>query len=157
MPLIKNSYYYSVDHKGRVSLPAKYRKTNSSTLCDTYMTTIGLEGCLAVYSMDQWENYIGKLRTLPSNKKEIRRYLRIIFANATESQLDKQGRMSISQEHLERAKIEKEVRIIKLPDRIELWNPELYMKHEEGEKGQKTIEEIFEQIEGWNDIPRANT
>ncbi len=157
MPLTKRSYSFNVDHKGRVSLPAKYRKNNSSAICDVYMLTVGLEGCIAVYSMDQWEDFIGKLRTLHSNKKEIRRYLRIIFANATESQLDKQGRMSISQELLERAKIEKEVRIIKLPDRIELWNPGLFKKHEDGEEGQKPIEEIFEEIEGWNDIPRAST
>ena len=153
MPLVKNSYNYSIDHKGRVSLPAKFRKNNSSTLCDIYMITVGLEGCLAVYSMEQWENFIGKLRRLHSNKKEIRRYLRIIFSNATESQLDKQGRMSISQELQAEAKIEKEVRIIKLPDRIELWNPGLFEKYKKGGEGEKPIEEIVEEIEDWNDLP----
>jgi MraZ protein len=153
MPLTKSSYNFNVDHKGRVSLPAKYRKNNSSALCDLYMLTVGLEGCIAVYSMDQWENFLGKLRRLRSNRKDVRRYLRIVFSSASESQLDKQGRMSIPQELLLDAKIEKEVRIIKLQDRIELWNPEAFKKYKEGGEGARSMEEIVEEIEDWNDLP----
>lgn len=153
MPFTKSSYEYSVDHKGRVSLPAKFRKTNSSALNDTYMITVGLEGCLAVYSMDEWERFIDKVRKLHSNKGDVRRLLRIIFSNASETQLDKQGRMAIPQEHLDYAKIEKDVHIIKLPDRIELWNPDNFQKYVMGGEGKKTIEEIFEEIENWNDLP----
>jgi len=146
MPSFKNSYRYSVDHKGRINLPAKYRKTNSSTLCDTYVVTVGLEGCLSVYPMDEWERLLEKLRNFHSNKKDIRRYLRFLFSNASESQLDKQGRIAVPQELLEHAKIEKEVLIIRMIDRLELWNPQTFQSYLEG--GEKTIEEIVEEIEG---------
>jgi MraZ protein len=146
MSFLKNSYRYSVDHKGRINLPAKYRKTNSSALCDTYVVTVGLEGCLSVYPMDEWERLLEKLRNLHSNKKDIRRYLRFLFSNASESQLDKQGRMTVPQELLEYAKIEKEVLIIRMIDRLELWNPEIFQGYLE--KDEKSIEEIVEEIEG---------
>lgn len=146
MPSFKNSYRYSVDHKGRINLPAKYRKANSNTLCDTYVVTVGLEGSLSVYPMDEWDRLLEKLRNLHSNKKDIRRYLRFLFSNASESQLDKQGRIAVPQELLEYAKIEKEVLIIRMIDRLELWNPVTFKDYLEG--GEKTIEEIVEEIEG---------
>lgn len=146
MPSFKNSYRYSVDHKGRINLPAKYRKTNSSALCDSYVVTVGLEGCLSVYPMDEWGRLLERLRNLHSNKKDIRRYLRFLFSNASESQLDKQGRMTVPQELLNYAKIEKEVLIIRMIDRLELWNPEIFQSYLE--KDEKSIEEIVEEIEG---------
>ncbi|MDH4222227.1 MAG: division/cell wall cluster transcriptional repressor MraZ [candidate division Zixibacteria bacterium] len=146
MTFLNNSYRYSVDHKGRVNLPAKYRKTNSSTLYDTYMVTVGLEGCLAVYPMDEWERLLERLRNLHSNKKDIRRYQRFLFSNASESKLDKQGRIIVPQELLEYAKIKKEILIVRMIDRLELWNPDTFQDYVKS--GDKTIEEIVEEIEG---------
>lgn len=146
MPYTKDSYQHTIDHKGRVSLPAKFRKANSSTHYDTYKITVGLEGCLAVYSMDEWEKFLERLGSLHSNPSDVRFYQRMIFFNACESQLDKQGRITIPQELLAKAKIEKDVQIIKMMDRIELWNPNSFQEYLEKKK--KTIEEIVEEVGG---------
>jgi len=125
----KGSYTYSVDDKGRVSLPAKMRKSVSPEANETFVITRGFEKCLFVYPNDEWNKIETNLRRLSSYDPEHRRFVRTLLELAVESQFDVQFRLSIPQDLREYADIQGEVRIIGALERIELWNPQLYSEY----------------------------
>jgi MraZ protein len=120
---------YSVDDKGRVSLPAKLRKYVSPEANDTFIVTRGFEKCLFVYPIDEWNKLEANLRNLSSYDPQHRRFMRALLELAQESQLDSQARISIPTELREYASIQNEVRIIGTLDKIELWNPKVYEEY----------------------------
>jgi MraZ protein len=120
---------YSVDDKGRVSLPAKLRKYVSPEANDTFIVTRGFEKCLFVYPIDEWNKLEANLRNLSSYDPQHRRFMRALLELAQESQLDSQARISIPMELREYASIQNEVRIIGTLDKIELWNPKVYEEY----------------------------
>jgi MraZ protein len=120
---------YSVDDKGRVSLPAKLRKYVSPEANDTFVVTRGFEKCLFVYPIDEWNKLEANLRNLSSYDPQHRRFIRAILELAQESQIDSQARISIPPELREYASIQNEVRIIGTLDKIELWNPKIYEEY----------------------------
>jgi len=120
---------YSVDDKGRVSLPAKLRKYVSPEAGDTFVVTRGFEKCLFVYPIDEWNKLEANLRNLSSYDPQHRRFIRAILELAQESQIDSQARISIPPELREYASIQNEVRIIGTLDKIELWNPKIYEEY----------------------------
>jgi MraZ protein len=120
---------YSVDDKGRVSLPAKLRKYVSPEAGDTFVVTRGFEKCLFVYPIDEWNKLESNLRNLSSYDPQHRRFIRAILELAQESQIDSQARISIPPELREYASIQNEVRIIGTLDKIELWNPKIYEEY----------------------------
>jgi len=126
MSSFKGSYTYSVDEKGRVSLPAKLKKCVSPDANETFVITRGFEKCLFVYPNDEWGKIEANLRKLSAYDPEHRRFVRIFLEPAVETQLDVQARLSIPQELREHAEIHGEVRIIGALERIELWNPAVY-------------------------------
>ncbi len=129
MSSFKGSYMYSVDDKGRVSLPAKLRKYVSPEAGDTFVVTRGFEKCLFVYPIDEWNKLESNLRNLSSYDPQHRRFIRAILELAQESQIDSQARISIPPELREYASIQNEVRIIGTLDKIELWNPKIYEEY----------------------------
>lgn len=129
MSSFKGSYTYSVDDKGRVSLPAKLRKYVSPEANDTFVVTRGFEKCLFVYPIDEWNKLEAHLRNLSSYDPQHRRFIRAILELAQESQLDSQARISIPPELREYASIQNEARIIGTLDKIELWNPKIYEEY----------------------------
>ncbi len=129
MSSFKGSYMYSVDEKGRVSLPAKLRKYVSPEAGDTFVVTRGFEKCLFVYPIDEWNKLESNLRNLSSYDPQHRRFIRAILELAQESQIDSQARISIPPELREYASIQNEVRIIGTLDKIELWNPKIYEEY----------------------------
>jgi len=129
MSSFKGSYMYSVDDKGRVSLPAKLRKYVSPEAGDTFVVTRGFEKCLFVYPIDEWNKLEANLRNLSSYDPQHRRFIRAILELAQESQIDSQARISIPPELREYASIQNEVRIIGTLDKIELWNPKIYEEY----------------------------
>lgn len=129
MSSFKGSYMYSVDEKGRVSLPAKLRKYVSPEAGDTFVVTRGFEKCLFVYPIDEWNKLEANLRNLSSYDPQHRRFIRAILELAQESQIDSQARISIPPELREYASIQNEVRIIGTLDKIELWNPKIYEEY----------------------------
>ncbi len=129
MSSFKGSYTYSVDDKGRVSLPAKMRKCVSPEANVTFIITRGFEKCLFVYPNDEWGKIEANLRSLSSYDPEHRRFVRTFLEPAVESQFDVQFRLSIPQELREYANIQGEVRIIGALERIELWNPQMYEEY----------------------------
>lgn len=110
----------NIDLKGRVSIPVKYR----SALGPSFIVTIGFDKCLCIYTYEQWEILEKQLRKLSSTKKDMRDFTRYLFAGASEVELDKQGRILIPANLREFAELEKEVTILGVNNRIEIWNRE---------------------------------
>ena len=113
-------YQHTVDNKGRIIMPSKLR----DDLGQNFIVTKGLDNCLFVYPMEEWKRLENKLRTLPLTNKNARAFIRFFFAGATECSLDKQGRILIPNNLREYAKIIKDVVIIGVADRIEIWAKE---------------------------------
>jgi MraZ protein len=122
----QGTYRYSVDHKGRVSVPAKFRKGLAPEADSTYVVTKGFDKCLSLYSLDEWRNFAAMLSKLPKNKKKSRNVVRWFMANAERVQVDSQGRIKIPQHLLEYARIEKEAVVIGAYDRMEIWSKKEY-------------------------------
>ncbi len=109
----------SLDAKGRVSLPARFRQKDT----DYYVLNRGLDGCLYLYTPGQYEQTLDKIQNLPGNKKNIRFFMREWTKYATDVQLDSQNRILISRELLDLAGLKKEVVFQGANDRVELWDP----------------------------------
>jgi len=111
-------FHHNIDDKGRLVIPNKFR----SELGNNFIITRGLENCLYVYSMDEWNSLVAKLKTLPFTKKDARIFIRSFFSGATECEFDKQGRINITSPLVSYADITKECVIIGANDRIEIWS-----------------------------------
>jgi MraZ protein len=144
MSSFKGSYIYSVDEKGRVSLPAKMRKSVSPEANVTFVITRGFEKCLFVYPNDEWNKIEVNLRKLSSYDPEHRRFVRTFLEPAIETQFDVQFRISIPQDLREFAEIKGEVRIIGALERIELWNPKVYDEYKSNQS--ETYEAIASKV-----------
>ncbi|MFW5985376.1 MAG: division/cell wall cluster transcriptional repressor MraZ [Halanaerobiaceae bacterium] len=118
--MLMGEYQHKMDNKGRVIIPAKFR----DELGDQFVATRGLDNCLFIYPMEEWGILEEKLSSLPITSKDARTFTRFFFSGATECELDKQGRMSIPINLREFAALEKQIVIIGLSSRIELWAKE---------------------------------
>jgi len=142
--LFRGQYKYSVDSKGRLSIPAKLRRQLSPEANDTFVMTQGTARCIDVYPMDQWQHFEQKLIALnPFNPQEAK-FIRMILQHAAEDKLDTQSRILIPPNLLEYAKIEKEVLVLGALKKIELWDPETYKEYLE--QSSETYEEIAAKV-----------
>ena len=144
MSSFKGSYIYSVDDKGRVSLPAKLRKCVSPEANETFVIIRGFERCLFIYPNDEWNKIESDLRKLSAYDSDHRRFVRTFLEPAIESQLDVQARISIPVELREYADIRGEARIIGALERIELWNPKIYDEYKQNHS--ETYESIASKV-----------
>lgn len=117
-------YQHTLDSKNRVIMPAKFREK----LGDRFVMTKGLDNCLFIYSESEWSIVEEKLKSLPMTSKDARAFVRFFFAGATECEVDKQGRMVIPNNLKEFARIDKELVIIGVSTRIEIWSREEWNK-----------------------------
>ena len=123
--MLIGEYEHSLDAKGRLIMPAKLR----SDIGDRFIITKGLDGCLFGFSQSEWTNFEEKLKTLPLTNKNARDFVRFFLSGATECEIDKQGRFLIANNLREYANMEKEVIIIGVGTRIEIWNREKWNKY----------------------------
>ena len=113
-------YEHSVDAKGRLIMPAKLREE----IGDKFVVTKGLDGCLFAYSQTEWLAFEEKLKTLPLTNKNARDFTRFFLSGAIECEIDKQGRFLITSNLRDFAGLEKDVVIIGVNTRIEIWSKE---------------------------------
>ena len=113
-------YQHSLDNKGRLIIPAKFRED----LGDNFIITKGLDNCLFVYPKSEWEILEEKLKLLPLTSKDARAFVRFFFSGATECELDKQGRILIPSNLREHCRLEKDAVIIGVSNRVEIWSKE---------------------------------
>ena len=122
--MLIGEYEHSIDAKGRLSMPAKLK----SEIGDKFVVTKGLEGCLFVYSLAEWQNFEEKLKSFPLTNKNARTLTRFFLAGATECEIDKQGRFLIPNNLREAATLEKEAVIIGVGTRLEIWIKDIWKK-----------------------------
>ena len=113
-------YHHTIDEKGRIIIPAKFR----GELGTNFIVTRGIENCLFVYSLDNWAKITDKLSSLPFTKKDARTFNRFFMSGATSVELDKQGRVNISQPLIDYASLIKDCVVIGTGDRLEVWSQE---------------------------------
>ncbi len=126
-------FRYSIDAKGRVNIPAKFRKALPETSEDTFVVTRGLDDNISVYSLDMWRQKEEELLKLSSRLREHRAFRRQATRFATPLKFDSQGRVAIPADLLKHAGIEKDVVIIGMIDEIEIWDPDTLARYEETE------------------------
>jgi len=114
------TYNHSIDAKGRLIVPAKFR----AELGKDFFITRGLNGCLNVYPMEAWKEVTAKLKTLPMTDAEGRRFMKFLIAGASGGEIDSQGRISLGPRQKEYANIVKDVAIVGNIDYFEIWDKE---------------------------------
>ena len=120
--MLMGEYHHNIDDKGRLIIPSKFR----NELGNQYIITKGLDGCLFVYSMDEWNKVMNKLKTLPFTKKDARTFMRFMLSAASICEFDKQGRINLVNSLINYAEIKKECVIIGVNDRLEIWAVEKF-------------------------------
>jgi len=111
-------YNHTVDTKGRLIIPSKFRED----LGDEFVITKGLDGCLFVFPNHEWQTFEEKLKSLPLTNKSARQFARFFVAGATPCELDKQGRILLPGTLREFADLEKDVVLTGMLSRIEIWS-----------------------------------
>lgn len=139
--MLIGEYRHTLDSKGRVIIPAKFRQE----LGERFVITKGLDGCLFIYPLGEWERVESKLRQLPINKKDARTFERFFFSGAVECEIDSQGRVLIPQNLREYAGIIEDVIIIGVSSRLEIWSKSNWENYNDVSKF--TYEDIAEKLE----------
>lgn len=116
--MFMGEYNHTVDAKGRLIVPSKFREL----LGEEFVVTKGLDRCLFVYPTDEWENIQGNFRNVSQFSKEARKLARFFFAGATMCEVDKQGRILLPANLREFAGLEKDVVLAGVASRIEIWS-----------------------------------
>ena len=116
--LLTGEYIHSIDSKGRLIVPSKFREI----LGDDFVITKGLDGCLFLYPVDEWKIFEQKLSTLPRTNKNARTFTRFFLGSAVDGTLDKQGRVLISSALRSFAGLDKEVVLVGVLERVEIWD-----------------------------------
>ncbi len=115
-------YHHTIDDKGRIIIPAKFRED----LGDSFIITRGIENCLFVYSNANWDEICNKLNSLPFTKKDARVFNRFFMSGATNVELDKQGRVNVMSPLINYAGLKKDCVIVGTGDRLEIWAQEAW-------------------------------
>lgn len=139
-------YIHTLDEKDRFILPAKFREKIKTLKQKKFYITRGLDGCLFLFHQETWEKLEEKLKSLSFAKQQSRSFSRLYFSGAQEIDIDTQGRVTISVYLKEFAKIQKEIVIIGVADRIEIWSRESWVSfyQENRKKFEEAAENLFE-------------
>ena len=120
--MFMGKYNNSIDAKNRMIVPSKHR----DQLGGRCILTKGMDNCLYIYPLGEWEKVVEKVSALPQTDKNVRKYIRDVFANAEECEIDKQGRILIPAELKKRVFIDKELVTMGAMSRIEIWSKEVW-------------------------------
>jgi MraZ protein len=123
VPSFSGKYYYTVDPKGRIIIPAPFREIITSNYSSKlYITNAPFDRCLFIYPMEEWNKLQEQIRTKPKSDEAIRFFLRRVIASATETEMDRQGRILVPIALREDANINANVVMAGQIERIELWD-----------------------------------
>jgi len=114
-------YFHSIDRKGRLILPAKFREVAKANFIEKFYITRGLDKCLFMFSEEEWRTQENKFKAISFTKQQARTFNRLYFSGAADVQPDKQGRILLPQYLKDFAHIKKEVIIVGVSNRVEIW------------------------------------
>ena len=135
MALFLGDFPHTLDDKGRLIMPSKFR----NELGANFIVTRGLEGCLFVFTEQKWIEFTEQLNSRGLSKKDVRSITRFFCSCAMNTDLDKQGRFVVNKNLREFAGIERDVMIIGVSDRIEIWSKEKWDEYSEAEYSDDAI------------------
>lgn len=138
--MLLGEYEHSIDTKGRIAVPAKLREG----LGAKFIITKGLDGCLFVYSMDEWQRVEQKLASLPMSRKTARDFTRFLFGGACEAECDKQGRVLLPANLRRYAALERDAVIVGVGSRAEIWDAAKWQQY--NEESAEDVNELAEQL-----------
>lgn len=138
--MFMGEYAHNIDKKGRIIIPAKFREE----LGEHVIITRGLDGCLAVYTKEQWETIYEQLMKLPSTKKDAHMFVRMMTSKAAECEIDAQGRVLIPSPLVKLAELIKECMVIGAANHVEIWSRERWEPVDE--EANETFEDIAESL-----------
>lgn len=138
--MFMGEYQHSVDDKGRLIIPAKFR----DRLGPSFIVTRGLDNCLFVYPSSEWAQLEQKLKSLPLMKSDARAFTRFFFSGATECELDKQGRVNLPANLLAHAKLEKDCIVLGVTNRVEIWSKTIWESY--FQQSEEAFNEIAEKL-----------
>lgn len=138
--MFMGEYRHSIDAKGRIIIPAKFRQG----LVPNFVVTRGMDGCLFGYPMDQWQKLEEKIQKLPLTKKNARVFTRFLYSAATECSFDKQGRINIPQSLRKHADLQKKCVIAGVSNRIEIWSADKW--DEASAEAEENFDDIAEDM-----------
>ncbi|MBS3977650.1 MAG: division/cell wall cluster transcriptional repressor MraZ [Syntrophomonadaceae bacterium] len=138
--MFMGEFHHSIDEKGRLTLPARFR----DGLGERFVITKGLDNCLFVYPMDEWANLEQKLRVLPFTNGDARAFVRFFLSGAAECELDRQGRILLPANLREYGQLEKDAVVIGVSSRVEIWAKEAWEVY--SQKAQINYEGLAEKI-----------
>ena len=118
--MFMSEYNHTVDAKGRLIIPSKFREI----LGEEFVISKGMDGCLFVYANEDWKAFEQKLTSLPLINKEARQFARFFLAGAAQVEVDKQGRILLPANLREFAGLDKDVVLVGVGSRIEIWRKE---------------------------------
>lgn len=122
------SFNYSIDNKGRVNIPARFRSVLNPAARETFIICRAPDGCLRAYPNDLWEIYEEELVARPETPETLR-LKRLLYNTLTDSTMDSQGRITLSATQLQTAGITKEVTLVGQANYIEIWDTGRYTKY----------------------------
>jgi MraZ protein len=128
------SYSYSIDNKGRVNIPARFRSILNPAAHETFIICRGPDNSLRAYPNDLWEIYEEELSARPETPETLR-HKRLLYNTLTDSTMDSQGRITLSAKQMETAGITKEVTLVGQAKYIEIWDTDRYTKYQQQYEG----------------------
>ncbi len=138
-------YQHSLDGKGRVVLPSKFR----DDLAGGCVITKGQERCLYVFPLDRWQDEMERVMRLPRTNRKARNFSRTFFAGASDQKPDKQGRIMIPPGLREYGGLEKDVTVVGVADRVEIWDSAQWLQvSAEADESYADIEETLYEEQG---------
>lgn len=137
-------FYHQLDRKGRLVLPSKIRETAKSNFVEKFFITRGLDKCIFMFSEEEWKSQEQKFKSIPFTKSEARKFNRLYFSGAAEITYDRQGRVLIPQYLKDFAQIRKDVVIIGVSNRIEIWSKDIWVDFYNSSRD--AFEEISEKL-----------
>lgn len=142
--MFMGEFQHSIDDKGRIIIPAKFR----DLLGSSFVVTRGLDQCLFVYPLQEWEVLEQKLKALPLMKSDARAFTRFFFSGATECEWDKQGRVNLPGNLRQYAKLEKDCVVLGVSNRVEIWSKDTWEQY--FQQSEDTFNEIAEKLVDFN-------
>ena len=137
-------FEHSIDRKGRLILPAKFREVAKNQFVEKFYVTRGLDKCLFMFSEEEWRSQENKFKTMSFTKQQSRTFNRLLFSGAVEVSFDKQGRILLPQYLKDFAAIKKDVMIVGVSNRIEIWAKDSW--HDFYANSRQSFEEIAEKL-----------